>query len=133
MPIGALYPPLSAFSAYGSGLNNTAHNLANVATNNFKAGRMNYSEGPQQAGVKATGAQQMQQASGQGTLSPTGPGLPPPPGADPGLGVGFSPGSSTNVATEMVGLITASQGYQANARTVDTANEMLGTIVNLKA
>ena len=133
MPIGALYPPLSAFSAYGAGLNNTAHNLANTSTNNFKAGRMNYNEAPQQPGVKATGPQQMQQASGQGTMVPTGPGLPPPPGTDPGLGIGFTPGSNTDVATEMVGLITTSQGYQSNAKTINTANELLGTIVNLKA
>lgn len=40
MSIGALYPPLTAFAAYSAGLGSTAHNLANVLTNNFKAGRV---------------------------------------------------------------------------------------------
>lgn len=117
MAIGALYPPLTAFAAYGVGLGSTAHNLANVLTDNFKAGRAAYGELSNLAGVRAEGPQPMEAS---GPLAPSGPG-------------GFVEGSNTDVATEMVNLIVTSRTYQANAQTVRTADEMLGTVIDLKA
>lgn len=129
MTIGALYPPLTAFAAYGAGLGSTAHNLANGLTNNFKAGRVIYSELANRSGVRAEGPQQM---GTSGPLVPYGPGLPPLEKADPALPDGFVEGSNTDLATEMVNLIVTSRTYQANAATVRTADEMLGTVINLK-
>ncbi|MDR1045422.1 MAG: hypothetical protein LBP33_09950 [Candidatus Adiutrix sp.] len=129
MPVRALYPPLSAFSAYGLGLQNSAHNLANVLTNNFKAGRVTYGELPGTSGVRANGPQKLDV---RGPLTPYGPGLPPPAGADPAIPEGYAEGSTTEVGTEMLNLIVNSRTYQANARTVRTADEMLGTVINLK-
>ena len=129
MPIGALYPPVTAMNAFGVGLQSTAHNLANVLTNNFKAGRVTYSELPNQAGTRAEGPQKLDV---QGPLVPYGPGLPPLEGQNPAVPAGFAEGSTTDVAAEMVNLIVTSRSYQANAKTVSTADAMLGTIVNLK-
>ena len=129
MSISALYPPLTAFSAYGAGTQNTAHNLANVLTNNFKAGRVTYSELPENSGVRANGPQKLDV---QGPLVPYGPGLPPLEGQNPAVPEGFAEGSTTDVGTEMVNLIVNSRTYQANAKTVQTADDMLGTVINLK-
>lgn len=129
MSIGALYPPLTAFAAYSAGLGSTAHNLANVLTNNFKAGRVGYSELSNQSGVRAEGPQPM---GNSGPLVPYGPGLPPLENGNPTVPEGFVEGSNTDVAREMVNLIVTSRTYQANAQTVRTVDEMLGTVINLK-
>ncbi|MDR0881529.1 MAG: hypothetical protein LBP55_03180 [Candidatus Adiutrix sp.] len=129
MTLSALYPPLTAFSAYGAGLQNTAHNLANVLTNNFKAGRVTYSDLPNQAGVQARGPQK---SAARGPLVPYEPGLPPLEGQNPAAPAGFVEGSTTDVATEMVNLIITARTYQANTKTVRTTDDMLGQVINLK-
>jgi flagellar basal-body rod protein FlgC len=129
MPIGALYPAVTALAAFGTGMQSTAHNLANVLTNNFKAGRVTYSDLPEQSGVRAEGPTKL---NVQGPLVPYGPGLPPLENADPSIPKGFVEGSTTDVATEMVNLIITSRSYQANTKTIRTADEMLGTVINLK-
>jgi flagellar basal-body rod protein FlgG len=40
--------------------------------------------------------------------------------------------SNTDVAMEMVGLILHNRAYQANTKPISAADEMLGTIINLK-
>lgn len=129
MTISALYPPLTAFSAFGTGLNNTAHNVANVATNNFKAGRVTYSDLAHESGVRAQGPQTMDI---QGPLVPYGPGLPPPPGAGSGLPEGFVEGSTTDIVTEMSNLVILPRSYQANIKTVQTADTLLGMVIDMK-
>ena len=129
MVIGSLGPPLSAFSAYGVGTQVAAHNLANALTNSFKAGRVTYSDLPGQFGVRvASGAP----GSGAAPLVPYGPGLPELQGT-PSVPDGFASGSTTDVAREMINLIVNSRTYQANARTITASDDMLGTIINLKA
>lgn len=130
MVIGALAPPLSAFSAYGVGTQVTAHNLANVLTNNFKAGRVTYSDLPGRSGVRAAS---IETDSATGPLVPYSSRLPDARGRNQSGPDGFVEGSTTDVAREMVNLIVNSRTYQANARTVTTADDMLGTIINLKA
>ena len=123
MAIGSLAPPLSAFTAYGVGTRVSAHNLANVLTSGFKAGRVVFGDLPDRSGVRA---EAVQKTSAEGPPVPYGPGLP-----DSGEG-GFVEGSTTDVAREMVNLIVNSRTYQANAKTVRTSDEMLGTIINMK-
>ena len=127
----AFYPALTAMSAFGVGLQATAHNLANVLTAGFKAGRVTYADLPNQAGVRAQGPEKQ---AVSGPLVPYGPGLPPLAGQSPALlAAGFVEGSTTDVATEMVNLIITSRAYQANAKVVPTVDSMLGTVVNLRA
>lgn len=130
MIIGSLAPPLSAFSAYGVGTQATAHNLANVLSNNFKAGRVIYSDLPSQLGVRAS---PIESGATAGTLVPYDLGLPESPVQNnPPVPEGFVVGSTTDVAREMINLIVNSHTYQANARTVSASDEMLGTIINMK-
>lgn len=111
MGIGSLSAPLSAFSAYGFGTQVAAHNLANVLTNNFQAGRVVYSETGHLSGVRAN------------VTKPNGGQIENSQLERP---------SNTDVATEMVNLIVNSRVYQANAKTVSTIDDMLGMVINLK-
>jgi flagellar basal-body rod protein FlgC len=126
----ALYPSLTALSAFGTGLQSTAHNLANVLTNGFKAGRVTYADLPRQSGTAARGPEKL---AVSGPLVPYGPGLPPPAGGyNPALPAGFVEGSTTDIATEMLNLIITSRAYQANAKVVPTVDSMLGMVINLR-
>ena len=129
MGIGSLASPLSAFTAYGVGTQVAAHNLANVLTHGFKAGRVTYSDLANQSGVRV---EAVQTGSTAGPLIPYGPGLPDPAGPDRFIPDGFAEASTTDIAREMVNLIVNSRTYQANARTADTYDDMLGTIINTK-
>ncbi len=127
MVIGAMYPSLTALQAFGFSAQNTAHNLANVQTEGFKAGHMNFADLPEMSGVYAQGPQISQ---AQGPLIPH-QGLPPrPPQA--GVPLGFVEGSTTDIPTEMVNLIVTSRGYQANTKPIIAADEMMGIVINLK-
>jgi flagellar hook protein FlgE len=119
----------SALSAFGVGAQVISHNLANVLTDGFKASRALYYDLPERSGAGVTT---------QRLVSPTGPLVPVSPGLPqglPGSGVlrGFLETSNTDVANEMVGLIVTSRAYQANAKVIPTADEMLGTIINIRA
>lgn len=129
MPINsALYPPVTALNAFGVGTQVTAHNLANVLTEGFRAGRTTYMDLPHYSGVAA----HVQNGLGpSGPLIPA-PGLPRDPATPAWVPKGFVEGSNTDVATEMVNLIVTSRGYQANAKVVPTVDSMLGTVINMK-
>ncbi|MDR1395775.1 MAG: flagellar basal body protein [Deltaproteobacteria bacterium] len=122
--IGALYPSVTALKALGTGTQVTAHNLANVATDGFKASRTLYQDLPLYSGV---GALTQRLDKPQGALRPVS-GLPP--GSGPVQG--FLETSNTDVALEMVGLIIHSRAYEANTKPISAVNDMLGTIINLK-
>ena len=130
MSIGsALYPSLTALSAFGTGIQSTAHNLANVLTDGFKYGRVTYSDLPRQSGTAANGPVKLDVS---GPLVPYGPGLPPPRGYHPDLPAGLVEGSNTDIATEMINLIITSRAYQANAKVVPIVDSMLGMVINLR-
>ncbi len=129
MSISSLYPPVTAMNAFSVGVHSTAHNLANVLTNGFKAGRVTYEELPGQAGTLANGPQKM---NTMGSLVPYGPGLPPLENQSPAVPAGYAETSNTDVPRAMVSLISNSRAYQANAKTIQTSDQMLGLIVNLR-
>ena len=130
MSISSLYPPVTAMNAFGVGVHSTAHNLANVLTNGFKAGRVTYEELPAQAGTLANGPQKMET---MGALVPYGPGLPPLENQSPAVPEGYAETSNTDVPRAMVNLIVNSRAYQANAKTIQTTDAMLGTAINMIA
>jgi flagellar hook protein FlgE len=118
----------TALNSFGVGTQVIAHNLANVLTDGFKASRALYYDLPARSGA-GVGTQQL--SSPQGPLVPI-KGLPPDlPGS--GIARGFLETSNTDVANEMVGLIVTSRAFQANAKVIPTADEMLGTIINIRA
>jgi flagellar hook protein FlgE len=123
-----MYPAVTALNAFGIGTQVTAHNLANVLTNGFRAGRTTYADLPRYSGV----APVVQTGLGQsGPLIPA-QGLPRDPATPDWVPQGFVEGSNTDIATEMVNLIVTSRGYQANAKVVPTVDSMLGTVINMK-
>ncbi|UQZ87766.1 hypothetical protein C4J81_00450 [Deltaproteobacteria bacterium Smac51] len=130
MTISSMYPPTTAMNAFSVGVHSTAHNLANVQTNGFKAGRVTYEELPNQAGTAANGPQKM---NTMGSIIPHGPGLPPPENQNPAVPEGYVETSNTDVAREMVNLTIDSRTYKANAKTIQTADSMLGTVINMIA
>jgi flagellar hook protein FlgE len=123
-----MYASTSALHAFGVGTQVTAHNLANVLTDGFRAGRTTYEDLPRYSGTAART---------QVGLGPDGPlvprhGLPRDPATPAWVPNGFEVGSNTDVATEMVGLIVTHRGYQANAKAVTVADSMLGTVIDMK-
>jgi flagellar hook protein FlgE len=123
-----MYASSAALRSFGIGTQVIAHNLANVLTDGFKASRALYYDLPERSG---SGVTTQKLSSPQGPLVPIA-GLPPDL---PGSGVirGFLETSNVDVANEMVGLIVTSRAFQANAKVVPTADQMLGTIINIRA
>ncbi|MDR1051029.1 MAG: hypothetical protein LBP95_08130 [Deltaproteobacteria bacterium] len=122
---GAMYASSTALHSFGIGTQVIAHNLANVLTDGFKASRALYYDLPERSGAGVTT---------QKPNAPLGP-LVPVQGVPEASGVipGFLETSNTDVATEFVNMIATSRAYQANAKVVPTVDEMLGTIVNIRA
>ncbi|MDR1545638.1 MAG: hypothetical protein LBU12_02755, partial [Deltaproteobacteria bacterium] len=119
----ALNVSTTALRAFGVGTQVVAHNLANVQTDGFKASRATYFDLPGRGG---TGATTQRPGAPDGPLIPA-PGLPPRPDTAGWVPTGFVEGSNTDIAQQMVGLIVLSRSWQANAKVVPAADEMLGT------
>ncbi|MDR1037590.1 MAG: flagellar biosynthesis protein FlgG [Deltaproteobacteria bacterium] len=124
----AMYASSTALSAFGIGTQVTAHNLANVLTNGFKAGRTTYQDLPRYSG---TAAQVQTRMGPDGPLIPW-EGLPRDPATPAWVPEGYVEGSNTDVAREMVNMIVTQRGYQANAKVIPTVDSLLGTVINLK-
>ncbi len=112
--ISGMESAASAMNAFGTGLQGSAYNLANVNTDNFKPVEVNYRSGPNDQGVVAQvsrpGFNVNDTVSLSGTASP----------------------SETDVAREMVGMISDQRAYEANAQVISTADAMAGTVLDLK-
>jgi flagellar basal-body rod protein FlgC len=118
---------LSALGAYTTRARVSANNIANVNTDGFKASRADLETGPDGQGVRVsriaedTSAGPMVQS-----LVPT---------ADPLTGrieteTQWVEGSNTDIPREMVNLMTSERAYAANAATIRTWDEMVGTVLD---
>lgn len=88
----------------------TANNIANMNTPGFQAGAPGVSAEP------ASNENALETRAGDSGAST--PDLPEP--------------SNVDLAKEMANLIIAKHGYTANIKTVKTADELLGTLLNIK-
>ncbi len=132
--INALQNAASAMDAFATGVQGNAYNIANVNTNGFDPVSVNYQSGP------AAGENPRLE---QGVLPiVTRPGSFSPSGSAPGETdtVSFSPEamalanpSNTDIAREMTGMISNQRAFEANAATIPTQDQMLGTIINIKS
>jgi len=113
MLIKGMSAAASGLSVEATCLNQTAHNIANVNTDGFQPGRVEQAD-VQGGGVRVTGITQM----------PAGPTID--------TGDGEVQVSGTDLGTEMVNLITTERSAEANMKTIQTADEMLGTILDVK-
>lgn len=114
--ISPISSALSALNAAGKKLGNSAHNVANSNTDGYKASRVLLSEensGGVTANINTVQAAplQLEQSYSSGVVDP----------------------SNVDIGAEMVEQITASHLYKANIKTLQTADEMQKTLLNIKA
>lgn len=108
-----------SLGVHSVGMQVTAHNVANVSTDSFSPQRAVYATGAGGNGVVLDTVYSVDAAAIQG--------LPRD------VSVAAYPFSGTELSREMPQMIMTQRGFQANAATVRTADEMLGTIVDMVA
>lgn len=131
-----------AMETFSWAMNVAAHNLANVNTAGFQPQRATFATGPNDLGVQL---EAVFQGDGLSRDRPSGvdgpiryPGnlvgdydntvtYPPTAGMPPEI---LDP-SGTDIAREMVNMIVAQRGYEANAKVVGTADDMMGTLLDI--
>ena len=113
----AINTALSALRATLRKQDVTANNIANANTNDFKKSKASFEE-TSPAGVKVTISQVET------------PGTPLPP--DEVIGEGHEM-SNVSMEEELVDLITTRHAFAANIKTIQTENEMQGTLLDIIA
>jgi len=115
--ISAIHTALSGLSGFSKTVEVAAHNIANVNTDGFKKSHVEFVE------VESGGI--LPVVEKDNTAGPT---------ILRDMGYGPSPVELSNVdlAEEAVNLIIGQRGFQANLRTLDTANAVLGSILDIK-
>ncbi len=113
--VSSINSSTQALKAFGTATAVTANNVANVESDNFKSSRAVMNEGSD-GGVKVS----LSMNSAQGSL------VTQSNGATKEL-------SNTDLATEFTSMINYQSAYGANVKTIQTDNEMKGTIINMIA
>lgn len=121
----------SAMNTHSWGMAVTAHNVANVSTAGFEPQRAVYATGPAGQGVRLD-------AVLQGNGVPNAAGTPYSAAqavydVTSGLPLEATNPSGTDLGREMVSMITSQHAYKANAAVVRTGDDMLGTLLDIKA
>lgn len=136
MPIPSLqgvgYTAASAMTAFGHGINASAHNIANVSTAGFDPLQTYYQSGPQDQGVQvaaihSTAIPPENMASVDANPPPAAVDMAdvlPPEALNP---------SNTDLAREFSTMIATQRAYEANAVSIQTWDAMLGTIIDVRA
>jgi flagellar basal-body rod protein FlgC len=115
--IGAIHSALSGLTAFSTQVAVTAHNVANVTTDGFKKSRTELIA-VESGGVRS--AIQKDETAGPTILNNTG------------YGPAQLELSNVDLAEEAVNQIIGQRGFEANIQTVKTADEMLGTILDIR-
>jgi len=115
-----MYVNASALSAFGSGMQATAHNIANVSTRDFEPQTYAYMSGPEDQGVVFVPKAGFDRAP------------EPPSYPDPTLGYWTDMiNNSVDIPREMVNMITTQRAYEANAHTISTMEDMSGVLLDM--
>ena len=115
--IGAIQSALSGLTAFSTQVAVTAHNLANVNTDGFKKSRTEF-VAVESGGVRS--AIQKDETAGPTILNNTG------------YGSAQLELSNVDFAEETINQIIGQRGFEANIQSLKTAEEMLGTILDIK-
>ncbi|MGB3213014.1 MAG: flagellar basal body rod C-terminal domain-containing protein [Desulforhopalus sp.] len=116
--ISAYHTALSGLQASGTRLQSNGKNIANADTDNFKkTGVTNTNRGPQGVKTEATKIKSPATAVFQDTSA----------GSEP---VELS---NVNLATEMVDMKLNSITYKANLKTIESVNDMTGSLLKIKS
>ncbi|MES2072333.1 MAG: flagellar basal body rod C-terminal domain-containing protein [Pseudomonadota bacterium] len=110
MSIPALNSGLSSMLAFQRGLDTSANNIANAQTNGYQPQQASFKEGSN-GGVSSV-------VSGNGSN---------------GTSATSVEASSTDLATETVNSLVYKIGFDVSAKVVKTADQMLGTLVDIQA
>lgn len=125
----SLYLASSALQTHTTEIHVSAHNIANVSTDGFEPWRTLTATGPQGKGVRIDalvrdgeplGRQDSQDVIKDKNLARTSE----TDGSRP---------SGTDIAREFALMIDSHHAFDANASVIRTADEMLGTLLNIKA
>ena len=114
--ISSVYPALSALTAFQKKMDVTANNVANVNTDEFKKSRTVMKEAAN-GGVTAS----IQQIDTPGIVRET----------IRNDGIEEVESSNVDLAEELPEMIIAEAGYSANTKTVQTQDEMLGSLLDI--
>lgn len=123
--------PLSALDAFGTSMAVTANNVANMSTDEFRASDVRLQTGPADQNGQEQGVQvaDIRQSTTEGPLRMD---LRREVHEDGSVSVeqGLVEGSNTDVAKEMVNMITDQRAFEANAAVVRARDEMTGILVD---
>jgi len=115
-----MYVNASALGAFGSGMQATAHNIANVSTRDFEPQTYAYTSGPADQRVIFV------------PKAGFDPSPEPPSYPDPSLGYRADViNNSVDIPREMVNMITTQRAYEANAHTISVMEDMSGVVLDL--
>jgi flagellar hook protein FlgE len=115
--LGAMYPAFTGMAAFATQIAVTANNLANVNTEEFKKSRAEL------VSLETGGVLPIvrkDDSAGPTVLS------------DRGHGASMVELSNVDLGEEAVNLIIGQRGFEANLQTFNTADQMLGTILDIK-
>lgn len=116
--INSLGNNLAGLKAYSTQVNASAHNIANVNTDEFKSQDAIVQE-DQNSQPKAVVRKDNSPGAVKQTISEDGKEK-------------LQEMSNTDIAKEMVKTISAEKAYTANLKTVETQDQMAGSIINIK-
>lgn len=111
----ALNIGITSLKAYQRALDSSSHNIANANTSGFQPGQAQFQEAPA-GGVVVN----ISQNGSVTSVSVTSTDL-------------ASQASGTDLATELVNSIQYKAGFEFSAQIVKAANEVLGTLIDIKA
>lgn len=115
--ISAIHTALSGLTAFARQMEVSAHNVANVNTDGYKKSRTDFVE-PEAGGVLPV--VQKDNSAGPAVLK------------DTSYGQSQVELSNVDLGEEAVSQILAQRGFEANLRTLQTADDLLGNILDTK-
>jgi len=116
--ISAYQSGLSALQAFGTKIQSNSNNIANANTEGFKKTRVTLAETAPQ-GVKAN----VEKVTTPGTTL----------FQETGTGMDLVELSNVELSSEIPEMNLNSRFYQANLKTIETVNDMTGTLLDLKS
>ena len=115
-----MYINASALGAFGSGMQATAHNIANVSTRDFEPQTYAYMSGPADQSVVFVPKTGFDQPAD------------PPYYPDPSLGYRADIiNNSVDIARETVSLIANQRAYEANAHVISALEDTSGVVLDM--
>lgn len=125
----SLYLGSGALGVHSVGMQVTSHNIANVSTAEFEPQRALYATGPNGLGVELDAViRENMPLGGREQVSQNRGDI-----GDSGMPPEFAKPSGTELAREFPRMISTQRAFEANTKMVSTADEMLGSLLNIKA